>query len=104
MSKKSVSDTNLPDATEITQVKDVMELSRSGQHLDLGFLPESSRSRYELVHSLTHLRIEAAFLQYNTLLVCMLIHLHKNVLRYYHRDMEKYNKSREKLNINLKRY
>jgi hypothetical protein len=73
MSKEAVSNANLPDATEITQVEDVMELSRSGQHLDLGFLPETSCSRNELVHSLAHLCFEAAFLQYNTPLVCMLI-------------------------------
>ena len=50
----------LPDSTKISQVKNVMELSRRGQHLDLGFLPQLSRTRHQRNYHLLNLRGETA--------------------------------------------
>ena len=57
-------DTYLPDSAEISQVKDVMELGRSRQHLYLCLLPDLACRQYKIVDHLCHLLREASFLEW----------------------------------------
>jgi len=49
----------LPDARQVPQVEDVVELGGRGQHLGLGGLPEATRQGDQAGHGLAHLLAEA---------------------------------------------
>ncbi len=50
----------LEDVRQVTEIKDVVELGRCGQHLDLGALPEFARSWHELGNNVADFLGEAA--------------------------------------------
>ena len=56
------SETCLPDAAEIAQVKDVVELGRRRKHLHLGLLPELPGRRNQTVDDMEYFLLELALL------------------------------------------